>query len=899
MQIAVFLIQLRDLGIELRAEDGKLKVSAPKGAMTAELKRDIGARKEEILAFLARSQQALNTSEQAMTIQPTAVGQRHPLSLGQERLWQLAQLASDAAVYNIPYAFRLNGPLNIDALAQSFQTIVDRHDVLRTTFTTAEEGGDTAVQEVAPSQTINLQHITLSDMPAEQQQAESQIYLGQYIAQPFDLGRGPLHRFVLITLNDEEHLLLTVFHHLIFDGWSADVLWQELATAYNAYQAGDEPLLPDLPIQYADYALWQQAQLEEGALAQELAYWQEKLAGQPETLALPAKQSCNLTQRNAGQMYSFRWDTAVSQQLKQFGHTHKASSYMVLLTLLNIVLNRTTGQEDLLIASPIAGRQQNETEPLIGYFNNIIVLRHQLTNDPTTADLLHQVRGTVLEAQENQMAPFHRVANMVNISLTRAFFTLEDSATAVPLDLHDLSVTPIELAEDTADFDLAIFMQEQDDQFTGTIWYKSALFDQATIEQLVHNWQTVAEAVAANGEQSLSQLPSFADQYQPVAPATQARTTPTAVAEDDVERQLVAIWQDLLGLDDIGVTDNFFDLGGHSMLAVRLFNRIQQELTDEPLPLATLLTAPTIRQLAAVVRQDDATPHTWSSLVPIQPEGDQTPIFCVHGAGGNVLLYKDLAKHLGPNQPVYGLQSRGLDGQQPFLDSVEEMAAYYLEEIQTVQPHGPYHLLGYCLGGTIALEMAQRLVETGEKVTFLGLLETYNWANAKDLSFFESAYSYAQKVEFHWRNFNLLDRRGKKVFLDEKLKVVKDRSNVWLGSLKSVFKKDGEDTTDQDQLLSALWQHNDRVAIEYVPRPYPGRITHFCPLKEYADLNDPALGWDDIALDGVERHTLPVYPAGMLVEPFVAQLATLIDSCITEALPTETNIPHAQPETTP
>ncbi len=201
------------------------------------------------------------------------------------------------------------------------------------------------------------------------------------------------------------------------------------------------------------------------------------------------------------------------------------------------------------------------------------------------------------------------------------------------------------------------------------------------------------------------------------------------------EEILAGIWQELLKLSKVSVKDSFFDLGGQSLLAVRLFNRIEQEF-GRRFPLAMLFRAPTIEQLARKLTADDDTASEWPSLVPIQPNGSKTPLFLVHGAGGNVLLYRALAKRLEPDYPLYGLQSQGLDGQSKPLQTIEEMADRYLQEIRTVQPTGPYLLGGYCLGGTVAYEMAQRLVAGGEKVAMVAMLDTYNFNRALKVSFF-------------------------------------------------------------------------------------------------------------------------------------------------------------------
>ncbi len=353
----------------------------------------------------------------------------------------------------------------------------------------------------------------------------------------------------------------------------------------------------------------------------------------------------------------------------------------------------------------------------------------------------------------------------------------------------------------------------------------------------------------------------------------------------EVERTLAGIWQELLGLEQVRIDDNFFDLGGSSLIALRLFAQIEKKFARK-LPLATLLEAPTVKQLAGVLEREEST-AAWSPLVAIQSNGSRPPFFCIHGAGGNILNYRDLAHHLGTDQPVYGLQSQGLDGEQPLHTRIEDMAAHYLKEIQAVQPEGPYFLGGYCMGGTVALEIAQQLHAQGQKVALLALPETYNWANIKAQSFLDDVYYYIQKIEFHWRNFLLLPSKEKLIFIKEKANVAKGRRKVWFGMITSITRNKFHLDDGQHLSLSQLWETNDRAAANYVPEPYLGRITQFLPIKQYARYDGPELGWDKLAAGGVEIYKLPVYPAGMLVEPFVGILAKKLKVCINKALETE------------
>jgi aspartate racemase len=351
---------------------------------------------------------------------------------------------------------------------------------------------------------------------------------------------------------------------------------------------------------------------------------------------------------------------------------------------------------------------------------------------------------------------------------------------------------------------------------------------------------------------------------------------------DELECQLTMIWQKVLGIKKIGIKDNFFDLGGTSLLALFLFTEIGKVL-GKSLPLATIFDAPTVEKLARILTNDEWL-APWSPLVAIQPEGSKPPFFCVHAAGGNVLIYRDLARHLDPDQPFYGLQAQGMDGVQAFHTRVEEMATHYLKEIQTVQPEGPYFLGGYCLGGSVAYEIAQQLKSQGKKVALLVLLETYNFSKTKPQSFIDTLHHNIQRVEFHLRNFLLLKMKERITFIKGKAMVAKGRRNVWLGMIKMRMSNRLAFKNKQASYLYQLWKTNEQAADNYKPKSHPGRITQFKTVKEYSRYIGSELGWDYLATGGVETHVLPVYPGGMLIEPFVKFTSAKLNMCIQRAL---------------
>ena len=324
-----------------------------------------------------------------------------------------------------------------------------------------------------------------------------------------------------------------------------------------------------------------------------------------------------------------------------------------------------------------------------------------------------------------------------------------------------------------------------------------------------------------------------------------------AAATDAFEARLVNIWEEVLGKKPIGITDNFFELGGHSLLAARLMHRMGQAI-GKTIPLAMLLQAPTIEQLAVLLKQDGWS-HHWSSLVPMQPAGSHPPFFCVHGVGGNVLNFRELARRMVPDHPFYGIQARGLDGKQPCFTSIEEIAAHYITEIKTVQPHGPYFVGGYSLGGIVAYEIAQQLRARGEHVGLLGLLDTY----AGNLSSISSTV------------LRLLRHPSRQTLF-------RDLPLIATESIQRRFK-----SLMTSRILKHVQQTNQAAGDRYVLRPYGGKITLFraseASLRSFEDLYST---WTNLAGEGLEVHKITGNHKGILVKPQVDQLAAQLKACI-------------------
>ena len=373
-------------------------------------------------------------------------------------------------------------------------------------------------------------------------------------------------------------------------------------------------------------------------------------------------------------------------------------------------------------------------------------------------------------------------------------------------------------------------------------------------------------------------------------PATDCSVDEIASQPDEITRELTQIWQDLLGIPTIGIDENYFDLGGDSPLAVQLFAQIDRVFKVK-LPLATLFEAPTIRELAHILRR--AAPASgWSALVPIQPNGSRPPFFCVHPHGGNVLVYRDLSRHIGSDQPFYGLQSHGLDGTCRPLSRIEDMAAAYVKEIQRVQRHGPYFLGGYCMGGTVAYEMARQLRASGEQIALLALVDTMNWAGTSLPNLRERCVHTCERLSFHVSNFLSLDAVGRGQFFHEKVKSLSNRITVWRSVLVGRIFNNRRPHRSEAQVLGQIWKANFQACLDYFPEHYPGMVTDIRPLKQYRSYNRPELKWDTLA-QRQDVIILPVNPPAMLIEPFVKHLAIALRRSIDQASAAQLENPNS------
>ncbi len=445
---------------------------------------------------------------------PAVIGRvpRHrelPLSFAQERLWFMDQLAPGNAAYNVHAAFHLAGPLDAAALARALGRVVARHESLRTSFATVEGRG---VQVIAPAAAAPLPRVDLRGLPSARREAEARRLAVAESWRLFDLGRGPLLRALLAQLDLREHVLSLTVHHIAADGWSLGILMRELSHLYAPSTTGEARPLRELPVQYADYAVWQREWLRGETLERQLAYWRARLAGMHD-LELPTDRPRPAAPGFAGANHPFRLSAELSAALRGLGRRHRATLFMTLLAAFDVLLSRLTGLEDVVVGTDVAMRERLETEGLIGFFVNNLVLRADLSGDPTFAELLARVRETTLGAYANQEMPLERLVKELRpkreLGQTPLFQVLfaQQSARPPGWALPGIAATPLAGDKVTAKFDLAYFFRESDEgQIVGRWNYRQDLFEEATIATLARHFEKLLGSICADPEAHLSRL---------------------------------------------------------------------------------------------------------------------------------------------------------------------------------------------------------------------------------------------------------------------------------------------------------------------------------------------------------------------------------------------------------
>lgn len=773
----------------------------------------------------------------------------------EQGLWVQDAMAPGNAAHNYPLPMRIRGPLNQQVLEQSLQEILRRHSVLSSVF--RRVGGKTA-QMIMPPQPLAMPLLDLTGISKDEREAKAEKAVFEDERRTFDLTRGPMLRTGLLRLEAEDHILLLTTHHVVCDYWSTRILFRELFTLYAAFKAKQPSPLPDLDYQYGDFVRQLEMRLQGKELESRLAFWKERLAGKHfQHLAPDHLPPVSRSYRGTHEMAIY--PRGLSDSIKLLASRERLSPFMIMLAGLQCLLQRYSGHEDIGVGSCVANRPLLELEGLIGPFANVSVLRTDLSGNPTFREVFRRVREVSLEAYSYQDTPFGMLVDNFQpafdparhplVQMIFVFLNAPSESWEVPGLTVDL--IPVDMGTSCYELNMNVRMQER---FEVDLQYSSDLFEATTIREFLQNYRAVLEGICSDpdariGELEIKKRLAGMNAQQPGYPGPEyvAPRTP-------VESQLVELWEAVFDKRPIGVNDNFFELGGDSLRATRLFARIEQMFTRS-IPLGTLFQSPTIATIAGVISE---TSSSEKCVVTIQSGSSRPPLFCIHGQSGSLLMYRSLAQYLGSDQPVYGVQPPTLEDAVPSITSIEDMSSKYVSAIERVQRVGPYFLSGYCMGGTIAFEVAQQLRRRGHSIGLIALLDTYNWGRARS-SWTDDLYFTLQSWWFHFRRFLLLNSQEK---------------------LKALFRHYEE----LGNRLSTVSELNRSAALRYVPKVYPGRLLHVRPTKQYARYRRPELSLNSLAADGVQEYWVAGYPEQILEVPLVLEVAATLRSCIDEAV---------------
>jgi thioesterase domain-containing protein len=804
-----------------------------------------------------------------------------PVTAAQRGFWVLDQQQPGNPAYNIAVRFRLQGVLRVKEFERAFNEIVRRHEALRTVVAVVR---GVPVQVVSPQLSILLGQDNLRGGPEKHRRERAEVVAAEEARLGFDLARGPLIRARVLRLDDEEHHLLVTVHHIVADGWSIGVLIKELGALYDAYCHGLESPLPDLAVQLGDVAVWQQQWLQSKDWGDQVAYWIRQLAKMPRLEIAPDRPR-PAAQTFQGNIESTLVSRELTDGLMSLANREEVTPFMVMLAAFQLLLQRYSGQNDIFVGSVIAARPLVELEPLIGPLINPLVLRTDLSGDPPLLELLARVRETVLQAFANKDVPFDRVVEAMQLKRDPRYHPLFQINFLYqrdfirPFHVSGLTLTPIPSLSPGVIYDLNFFLVERAEGWRASCEYNTELYELSTIRFFLRDFQRLLEEIVANPACRISEVASRTAASKMVAPHTSQPTGQTLLPStsesstdvaprDPVESQLTELWERLLGVKGLGATADFFEVGGHSLMAAKLLVEVEKAF-EKKLSFASFLQSPTIASLAARIRGET---KASDQLHAIQAKGSRPPWIVVTSQPH---IYRTISRHLGPNQPLLGLTAPELAAL-PEGFTMKDLAANLIKTLRTSVPHGPYYLGGWCVSGIIAYEMAQQLGEQGENVALLVLLDTNCPVYLRK---FQTLRTYPIRLYFSLRkiarHFKIMRKLPLSKWLPYLWQGISTRWKYWRDKISSFAGL--RRGLSPEERFNRVHELAEIAALHYDPEPIRVPVLLFrSEALQTGWFCDPVLGWAPFALGGLTLCELPGDHNHLFLEPAASQLATVL-----------------------
>lgn len=821
-----------------------------------------------------------------------------PLSGMQQMMLVRALGRQQAGLFVEQLEAALEGRLDVARMGQAWQRAADRHPALRTAF--VWQGLERPLQVVRQHVELPLAEHDLRGLAPDEQAKQLADWSQAVRLEPFDLTQAPLVRLDLFRLAEDRYRFFCRAHHLLFDGWSLAILEGEVLETYASLVAGRRP--PErLPIGFREYAAW----LEKQAPAAADAFWRKQLAGitAPTPIGF-AHETPSPPLAQAVHSHVIRLPSEEASALRRRLRERQLTLSSLIQAAWAALLCRHADRREVVFGVTVSGRPADlpGTETMIGPFMNNVPLRISLAAEQSVPDWLKQVQARLGELTAYQHTPLVEIERASELKgparLFESLVVLEnyprvsaELQNAVGLRIGDLRATATTL------YPLSLVVRPDD--FSFDLRCDPARFAAGGTESLLAEFlQILRRLPEATGPcQELLSPPtdshSFSDDAAlrssglvpadavPCWTATSLTAagrrldvqTPYVAPRNAVERSLVQLWSELTGREKVGVRDSFFELGGDSLLAVRLMTEVERQF-GRKLPLVWLFQDPTIERLAAVLRTGD---QPGVCLVPIRPRraGSRPPLFCAHPAGGTVFCYRELAERLPLDQPVYGLQARGIDGREPPRARLEEMAADYVAELGAEQPAGPYWLLGWSLGGLIVFEMARQLEAQGRPAELVAVIDAGMIAPGE--SFDEDDFV-PMLLQLFPDDLRPTEDELKNLSADEQLAFFRSRAER--ARLVAI-----NDSPIEDQHVFQVFQANMTALLEYRPQPFSGKITLFRARQDATPMHrERFMGWSPWALGGVEEHRIEGEHVNLFRDPYISELTGEIEKVLRETL---------------
>ncbi|NEQ53626.1 MAG: alpha/beta fold hydrolase [Leptolyngbya sp. SIO3F4] len=794
--------------------------------------------------------------------------------LQQAFLWHSLQRSAQDGLIHMRSTLR--GSADATLLQQAWDFVVAQHPGLRTSV--HWEGVKQPLQVVAKRAVIPWTHLDWRDR--DDQQTALANFLDEDRGHGFELTQTPISRLALIRLGETAYELVWSCHHLMLDGWSGALVFNQVFDCYEALRRGEGPVVKAMPT-YQSFVRWLKQQDEKAAAV----FWQETLKGVVEPMGLPVFDSAYAKKgiKNAEDRVSpvLRFSPEVTAELREILRSHRLTLNTLMQGIWALLLHSYSGRSDVLFGATVSGRQGDlaGVESIVGMLINVLPIRVKIVAKKMILNWLRDLQTQQATAGRYAYASPDQIQSWSGVSghLFDSLLVIENYPIQATSD-RSLQVENMQSGL-VSTYGLTVVVKPGNEL---TIMLQAQEPYREVLTTLLDQFQTVVEAIVENPERSVEEIlpvQTLLVEEQSVESGSDITANLSReqleghffAPSNLLELKLTKIWESVLGVSPLSVEDNFFDVGGDSLLAVQLFNQMQQQL-DCALPLATLFQAPNVRQFAALLSQEQPI-STWSSLVPIQTSGSRTPLF-FHGGSADALTWARFSHSLGSERPFYALQRPDLDGSEVTHTTVEELATDCIKEMRMVQPKGPYLVGGHCLGGAIAFEIAQQLQADDEDLVSVILIDSYIPGKLPEtaLTTLQSrlqlgVFWLRKNYYYHggWENLAGLPEKiwqkfmPTKAFPDNVGSVKSETIHTDSSNTNPTQSEETKETKVPYEYRYARAQKANELAADlYVPQPYAGQVKLFCADIQILDWYfGRELGWQTVAKDGVEMTKIP------------------------------------------